>query len=124
MRQAFIQADELNTSVIAVHTYPGFSSDVFPGHTDEVQRLHDEAVEGLAVLLAGHREEYPDVSVETRIAVQAPAPYIVDTAREAQLVVVGSRGRGGFRGLLLGSVSQAVLHTAPCPIMVVHASAE
>ena len=47
------------------------------------------------------------------------APMILDIAKGADMVVVGSRGRGGFAGLLLGSVSQQVAQHAPCPIVIV-----
>src|SRR5688572_22090413 len=50
-----------------------------------------------------------------------PAETILDEAKGADLVVVGSRGLGGFRGLLLGSVSQQVAHHAPCPVVIVPA---
>lgn len=48
------------------------------------------------------------------------AQALIDRARHAQLLVVGSRGRGGFRGLLLGSVSQQCVQHASCPVVVVH----
>ena len=51
-----------------------------------------------------------------------PAKALLDTASEADLIVVGSRGRGGFKGLLLGSVSQQIVNHAPCPVVVVRAS--
>jgi hypothetical protein len=49
-----------------------------------------------------------------------PAQALIDESDGAELVVVGSHGRGGFTGMLLGSVSQAVLHHAACPVAVVH----
>lgn len=61
------------------------------------------------------------VRVETVIRTGSPADEIVAAAREvdADLIVVGSRGRGGVRAALLGSVSDAVLHHATCPVLVV-----
>jgi len=65
------------------------------------------------------RSLYPDLTVG-EIAAEGAAPEVLREAAEgAGLVVVGSRGRGGFAGLLLGSVSHAVMHTAPCPVAVV-----
>jgi nucleotide-binding universal stress UspA family protein len=64
-------------------------------------------------------EKFPDVEVRLRVVNAHPVEALAELSREAELVVVGSRGRGGFRGLLLGSVSQGVLHHAHCPVMVV-----
>jgi nucleotide-binding universal stress UspA family protein len=72
-------------------------------------------------------EVVPDsdgVVVERRVSEGAPATVLVDESREADLLVVGSRGHGGFAGLLLGSVSQQVAHHAACPVVIVHAKAK
>jgi nucleotide-binding universal stress UspA family protein len=77
-----------------------------------------EATEELHKAVAGWRDKYPDVNVRERVVHAAPAKALVECARGAQLLVVGSRGRGGFRSLLLGSVGHAVLHHATCPVAV------
>ncbi|WP_406036551.1 universal stress protein [Micromonospora sp. NBC_00898] len=69
--------------------------------------------------LARWPETFPDVEVDLRVAPGNPAALLVEASREAQLVVVGSRGRGGLRGMLLGSVSQQLLQHAHCPVAVV-----
>ncbi|MEO3781042.1 universal stress protein [Micromonospora sp. B11E3] len=59
------------------------------------------------------------MSIEHRTVPGRPAAALLDAACDAQLLVVGARGRGGFTGLLLGSTSHAVLHHAPCPVAIV-----
>ncbi|GED97934.1 universal stress protein [Gordonia crocea] len=119
IRTAFEQADFLGVPLIAVHAFGERGLALENLSEEQRRRISDEAVEALGSQLAGGLEDHPDVSVETVVAAAGPAQQILDAAREAQLVVVGSRGRGGFRGLLLGSTSQAVLHTAPCAVMIV-----
>ncbi|MFI7579444.1 universal stress protein [Kocuria sp. M1N1S27] len=67
------------------------------------------------------REDHPQLDVETFVLSGPPADQLVEAGRSAELVVVGSRGYGGFRGLLMGSVSQAVLVECESPVMVVPA---
>ncbi|MFE1248448.1 universal stress protein [Streptomyces sp. NPDC058766] len=73
----------------------------------------------LAEALAGTCALYPDVKVEHRVVRGPTREALIEASRTARLTVVGSRGRGGFTGLLLGSVSQAVLHHAHRPVAVV-----
>jgi nucleotide-binding universal stress UspA family protein len=70
--------------------------------------------------LAALREQTEGVDVERVTGEGQAAHVLLEQARDADLLVVGSRGRGGFTGLLLGSVSQQVAHHAPCPVVVVH----
>ncbi len=60
-----------------------------------------------------------DIEIEKTIAEGSPAQVLVDAAQGADLLIVGTRGHGGFAGLLLGSVSQQIAHHAPCPIVIV-----
>ena len=65
------------------------------------------------------RERYPEVDVVEKTARGNAAAVLIGESAGAELLVVGSHGRGGFGGLLLGSVSHAVLHHARCPVAVV-----
>lgn len=73
----------------------------------------------LAETIAGWREKYPDVAVRSGVVREHPAAGLVAEAAGAQLLVVGNRGRHAMAGTLLGSVSQAVVHAATCPVAVV-----
>ena len=73
----------------------------------------------LSEALVGWREKYPDVEVHSAVMRDHPAAGLTAWASSARLLVVGSRGRHALVGTLLGSVSQAVLHHATCPVAVV-----
>jgi nucleotide-binding universal stress UspA family protein len=87
--------------------------------TYDEDRLRDEEERVLAEALGGLGDLYPDVEVVRRLVRGRVRHSLIEASADAGLVVVGARGRGGFAGLLLGSVSQAVLHHAECPVAVV-----
>lgn len=115
--RAFDEASWRRAKLVTVHAQPepsirGVGVGQVPMSAEETERL-------LAECLAGWQETYPDVHVD-RVTVEGnPRSALLDWSAQAQLVVVGSRGRGGFRGLLLGSTSQALLQHAACPVLVV-----
>ena len=113
---AFDEAARRSADLLALHAW----SDV--GVLPIIGRWYDyetDATNLLAERLAGWREKYPDVRVARRVVCDVPAHALFVEARYSQLVVVGSRGRGGFAGLQLGSVASAVVHTSPAPVIVV-----
>lgn len=119
---AFEEASVSRAAVTALHAYrypvAGEPGDMLPLVYDVDQLVEEEsAVLGEAV--AGWRERYPDVVLRSLVIRGRPARALVHASERARLVVVGSRGLGGFTGLLMGSVSHAVLHHASCPVAVV-----
>lgn len=113
---AFDHASRSGSSVTAIHAWRNLARGL-PGNglIEEIQA----AERVLAEALAGFAEQYPDVEVNTEAIPMAPQRALADASTAAELVVVGSRGLGAFAGLLLGSVSQSVLHHAHCPVAVV-----
>lgn len=81
--------------------------------------LEESGIKATQECAAQVREWHPNVATEEVHLVGDPARILVDEAADAGLIVVGSRGRGGFKGLLLGSVSHDVIHLAECPVLVV-----
>ncbi|MET8067706.1 universal stress protein [Micromonospora sp. NPDC005313] len=75
----------------------------------------------LAEALAGIGERWPGLAVHTEAVRAKPVAALATASRDAQLVVVGRQGRGELSGLLLGSVSQGILHRSACPVAVVRA---
>jgi nucleotide-binding universal stress UspA family protein len=78
-----------------------------------------EALGVLDRLVAGLETRTPEVDVRTAIEEGSPARVLIERSKGADLVVVGSRGHGGFAGMLLGSVSQHLVTHAECPVVVV-----
>ena len=113
---AFEAADARSTDLVAVYAWRDLLSDQ---RTPPDSAIEQQARAELAERLAGWCGKYPDVQVRRVLVRDAPARAIVEQSVTAQLVVVGSHGRGGLGRLLLGSVSNAVLHRADCPVVVV-----
>ncbi len=113
------RAESTGESVVAIHGWHvrAPSTDVWSSEARNVEVGESERL--LAESVAGVREDHPDVHVEQEVVLVNPERCLVDASAGASLVVVGSRGLGYFSGLLLGSVSQAVLHRATCPVVVV-----
>jgi len=122
---AFERAAALGAPVTAVHSWWVDVPQTFdaPWLSEEKIAEMEEHHRGLLdVALAGWSAKFPDVSVRSVLRRSLPVEAVMSEAEGAQLVVVGSRGHGGFVGLLLGSVSQGLLHRdRPCPLAVVHA---
>ncbi|TWF75123.1 nucleotide-binding universal stress UspA family protein [Pseudonocardia hierapolitana] len=120
---AYEAAAARGVHLVAVHSWRGLIGDLDVAPLLDWDGIETEEREALSERLAGWGEKYPDVPVRRVVTKDRPAHALVEQSRHAQLVVVGSRGRGSFTGLVLGSVSHAVLHRSHCPVAVVRAVA-
>ena len=113
---AFDEASRRGVGLVALHA--SCDIDPFGIHELEWAIAEPRAHEALAERLAGRQERYPDVTVRRVVVIDRPARHLLEQAEAAQLVVVGSRGRGRFAGTLLGSVSTALVGAARTPVIV------
>jgi len=118
---AFDAASRRKVDLVALHAWSDVG--VFPVVGMDWHEYEDEGHEVLAERLAGWHEQYPDVNVRRRIVCDRPARWLIEESNGAQLVVVGSRGRGGIANMLLGSVSTVVAESAAAPVVVVRGKA-
>lgn len=123
---AFEEASLRGAPLVAVHTWSDVPTDTWfaDSYPTAEASLNWGSIEQrehavLAERLAGWQERYPDVAVTRVVERDRPVRYLVEHGTTAQLIVMGSRGRGGFTGMLLGSTSRALLYTAPCSLLIV-----
>ena len=122
---AFAEAALRGVDLVALHAWTTWNAPMPPPQDEALpyanprEALASQEGRLLSEALAGHQESYPGVSVKRELVHGGTREILIEASRTAQLLVVGARGRGGFAGLLLGSVSQAMLHHAHCPVAVV-----
>ncbi|MFC9659983.1 universal stress protein [Nocardia sp. NPDC127606] len=114
---AFDEASRRKVELVAVHAFSDASALDLPAFGWEMGRQSAEA--DLAEALAGYVEQYPDVPVRRIVVANRPVRTLLDESASAQMLVVGSHGRGGFSSMLLGSTSNALLHSVEIPTIVV-----
>lgn len=120
MRWTAAEAAQWDADVVAVQAWEFTPLVVATDAPIDLQQLRadtDTQLDRQVREIFGDRES----RVERRVVEDLPASAVLEAAADADLVVVGSRGRGGLKGMLLGSVSQKVVHHSPCPIVVIPA---
>jgi nucleotide-binding universal stress UspA family protein len=119
---AFEEASLRGAPLVAVHAWNDVTYEDTRGTArilTQPEALEEDEERLLGQRLAGWQEKYPDVEITRRLVRDRPRHALIEASTTAQLVVVGSRGRGGFSGMLLGSTSQALVQHAGCPVIVV-----
>ncbi|NKY84027.1 universal stress protein [Nocardia veterana] len=109
---AFAEARRRGTDLVVVHTWQRFGSYPSPA------ALEEEGNRMLDAALTVHDDPDEPVSVRRVVVEDRPVRRILAESATAQLVVVGSHGKGGFPGMTLGSTSQALMHSVECPIII------
>jgi nucleotide-binding universal stress UspA family protein len=122
LRWALEEARLREANLRAVHAW-GNPYVLTPGYgipeDFEVPALHEASEKLLSSIVTEVAGESPEVEIELAAVEGAPGSVLVEQAKGADLLVVGSRGHGGFVGLLLGSVSQQCANHSPCPVLIV-----
>jgi nucleotide-binding universal stress UspA family protein len=122
LRWALTEGRLRGATVEAVHSWEvpvvfGPVAGSFPYDTEAIEKagreLLDQVVDRALADLGS-----PEVTVERTLAVGGPAMNLLDAGKHADLMVIGRRGLGGFKRLLLGSVSESVAHHSPCPVVI------
>ena len=125
LEMAFQEAVHRNCVLFAVRalTVPGgpIGINARPLH-QEYEALRQDTAQSLDAHIAGWREKYPAVAVETLVGLGSAAKILVEASHNAGLVVIGSRGHGTLVGTVLGSVGLQLIHHTDCPVMIVHDS--
>jgi len=103
-----------------IHAVGGFES--YPSLVIDVAAVNRAAEELLENAIGAVREGSEGIEIESRLVQGSAGATLVEASRDADLLVVGSRGHGGFAGLLLGSVSQQCAQHAQCPVVIVRGS--
>ncbi|GAA1411923.1 universal stress protein [Catellatospora coxensis] len=118
---AFAAAERRHAELLAVRTwtYPAMATLYTPPVPADCTPVEDAERHLLAETVSTGAKLHTEVQVREQLVCGRPGRTLVQLSELAQLVVVGARGRGGFAGLLLGSVSQQALHHAACPVLVV-----
>ncbi len=117
---AFEEAARRHAGLVALHAWSDVDVSEWPGIDWPATQSMAEQV--LAERLAGWQEEYPDVRVSRIVVRDQPARQLVQRSGEVQLIVVGSRGRGGFAEMAVGSVAETVAQLAQVPVIVARES--
>lgn len=137
--QVVVGVDKLGTDNFAIRTAAQYAENhtlgltlitvvpeavsVLPGSAGAHRRVHEQLTDSAQALVDQAAKEiasqHAGLTIETSVLSGIPTDQLIEASRSAELVAVGSRGYGGFRGLLMGSVSQAVLNDGESPVMIV-----
>lgn len=115
---AFEEASLRKVGLTAVHAWSD-ATVPDPLFVDWDGTVREAEERSLGESLAGWSEKYPDVAVRRVLVRDRAVRALLEESRDAQLLVVGSHGRGGFAGMLLGATSNALVHSVDCPIIVI-----
>lgn len=119
-------ADEAKLRGDTLHIVHSWVLPPMPASIEMLEQLQGQEISDMSRKLLDDAEASVadrGIEVTTELSNESPAAGLLSAAKDADLLVVGSRGRGGFKGLLLGSVSQHCAHHAPCPLVIVRDSA-